>query len=181
MGRNRGWHVKIGKALLERCRPIELLVLDVDGVLTDGGIIVDDEGVETKVFFVRDGLAIKYWQRAGKKVAVVSARRSKATERRTEELGIEYLRQGTLDKLAVVDEILGAERLERRQACFVGDDVVDLAAMRAVGLGVAVADAAADVGPAATYVTQARGGRGAVREVIELVLRAQGRWQSLLE
>lgn len=172
--------MRIPKALRELCRPIELLVLDVDGVLTDGAIIIDDDGRETKAFFVRDGLAIKCWQRAGKKVAVVSARRSKVVERRSEELKIEYVRQGALDKLAVVDEILAAERLQRRQACFVGDDVVDLPSIRAVGLGVAVADAAADVAPAADYITQAAGGRGAVREVIELLLEAQGRWDEFV-
>ena len=168
-------------SLAERCAAIELLVLDVDGVLTDGGIIVDDNGVESKQFHVRDGAAIAYWRQAGKKVAIISGRRCRAVDHRATELGIERVYQARLDKRNALEELLRLEGLLARQTCVVGDDLADIPALKAAGLAVAVQDAVTEVRAAAHYVTQIPGGRGAVREVVELLLGVQGRWAKVVE
>ncbi len=167
--------------LADRCAEIELLVLDVDGVLTDGSIHVDDDGVETKRFHVRDGAGIAYWQRLGKRVAIISGRSCRAVDHRAAELGIERVYQGRLDKGPALDELLALERIPAGHACVVGDDLADIPAMRAAGLAVAVADAAPETRAAAHVVTQTPGGCGAVREVVELILQAQGRWSEIVE
>jgi 3-deoxy-D-manno-octulosonate 8-phosphate phosphatase (KDO 8-P phosphatase) len=167
-------------SLADRCAAIELMVLDVDGVLTDGGIIVDDNGVESKQFHVRDGAAIAYWRRLGKRAAIISGRSCRAVEHRAAELGIVRVYQGRLDKRNVLDEVLVLEGLTAPQACVMGDDLADLPPMHVAGLAVAVADAAPEVRAAAHYVTQTPGGRGAVREVIEQILQAQGHWAAVL-
>jgi 3-deoxy-D-manno-octulosonate 8-phosphate phosphatase (KDO 8-P phosphatase) len=164
----------------ERCTRVELLVLDVDGVLSDGAIIVDDLGVESKQFHVRDGAGIAYWRRMGKRVAIISGRSCAAVGHRASELGIERVYQGRLDKLAALEEVLAMEGLSADRACVVGDDLADIASMRAAGVSVAVADAVQEVRAVADHVTQAPGGRGAVREVIELLLRLQGTWPQIL-
>lgn len=161
-------------------QPIELILADVDGVLTDGSIIFTNEGIEIKRFNIRDGLGIKLWQRAGGKFGLITGRNSHIVNVRAGELGIEIVRQGTEKKVTAVKEILAQLRLEPQQACFIGDDLPDLAAMRYVGLGVAVADACVDVRQSADYVTHLNGGTGAVREVIEMILRAQQRWDDVL-
>jgi 3-deoxy-D-manno-octulosonate 8-phosphate phosphatase (KDO 8-P phosphatase) len=171
----------IDPALAARCQPIQLLVLDVDGVLTDGRITYTAEGVEVKSFHVRDGSAISFWQKMGKKVAVVSGRASRAVDVRAAELGITQVRQGASDKKLALRTILAATLLPPEQVCAVGDDLADLPLLRACGLAVAVADACAEVRAAAHYVTRTPGGRGAVREVVELILGAQGRWDALVE
>jgi 3-deoxy-D-manno-octulosonate 8-phosphate phosphatase (KDO 8-P phosphatase) len=164
-----------------RCAAIELLVLDVDGVLTDGLIVYADNGVEIKAFHVRDGSGLKLWQLAGKRAAVISGRRSRAVEVRAAELGIDPVIQGEAAKLAAYRRLLAGTALGPEQVAFVGDDLPDLPLLLNCGLGVAVADACAEVRTAAHYITQAQGGRGAVRETIELILRCQGRWQPLVE
>ena len=148
------------------------------GVLTDGGIWYDNQGVELKSFHIRDGLGIKLWQRAGFRFGILTARTSHIVKLRAQELGIDPVRQGFENKLPVAEEILRELKLEPEQACYIGDDLTDLPVIRFVGLGVAVADAAAEVRSAAHLVTQLSGGRGAVREVIELVMRCQGTWSS---
>ena len=163
-----------------RCQSIELIVSDVDGVLTDGGLIFDNEGIETKRFHVRDGMGVKLWQRAGYRFAILTSRTSHIVKLRAAELGIEIVRQGFESKLPVVKEIATDLGFSFDQVCFLGDDLPDLATMRCVGLGVAVADAAADVREAAHHVTELAGGRGAVRETIELILKAKNRWQDVL-
>ena len=168
-------------ALAARCQPIQLLVLDVDGVLTDGRITYTAEGVEIKSFHVRDGSALAYWQRQGRQVSIVSGRTSKAVDVRAAELGITHVRQGVADKKLALRAILGATSLRPEQVCAVGDDLPDLPVLRACGLAVAVADACAEARAAAHYVTRAPGGRGAVREVVELILRAQGRWDAIVQ
>jgi 3-deoxy-D-manno-octulosonate 8-phosphate phosphatase (KDO 8-P phosphatase) len=168
-------------ALSQRCAAIELLVLDVDGVLTDGAIVYTDNGVEVKSFHVRDGSALKLWQREGKRAAVISGRTSRAVEVRAAELGIAPVIQGMADKLAAYRDLLAGAGLRPEQVCFVGDDLPDLPLLRHCGLAVAVADACPEVRADAHYVTRAPGGRGAVREVIELILRCQGRWQRAVE
>jgi 3-deoxy-D-manno-octulosonate 8-phosphate phosphatase (KDO 8-P phosphatase) len=170
-------------SLAERCRRIELLVLDVDGVLTAGGIIqaTPDEGspvppVECKVFHVRDGLGLRIWKEAGKQAALISGRVSRVVEQRAAELGVLEVIQGTLDKGTALRGMLERRGLEAQRVAYVGDDIIDVPALRLCGLAVTVADGCAEAIAAAHYVTQRPGGRGAVREVIERILRCQGRW-----
>ena len=164
-----------------RCQAIELILADIDGVLTDGRVIVNNQGIETKQFHVRDGLGILLWQKAGYRFGVVSMRSSQVVKMRAVELGVSIVRQGSVDKLATTLEILAEHGLTPQQACYIGDDLPDLRAIRAVGLGVAVADACAEVREAAAYVTQVPGGGGAVREVVELILKAQRRWDDVIQ
>ncbi len=167
-------------SLEQRCQSIELVLADVDGVLTDGSIILDNLGIETKRFDIRDGMGIRLWQRAGYNFGVVTGRSSHIVKVRAAELGIEIVRQGSEHKLPATQDILAELGLRPEQACFIGDDLPDLPVVSAVGLGVAVADACAELREAADYVTNARGGRGAVRETIELILKAQQRWDALI-
>ncbi|MBX3413485.1 MAG: HAD hydrolase family protein [Pirellulales bacterium] len=167
--------------IADRCQPIELILSDVDGVLTDGAVIFNNQGIETKQFHIRDGSGIKLWQRAGYRFGVVTGRSSHIVEVRCAELGIEIIRQGMERKTAVVAEIARDLGLSWGQVCFIGDDLPDLPVLRQVGLAVAVADACAEVRGAAHHVTSAPGGRGAVREAIELVLKSQGRWDDLIQ
>ena len=162
-----------------RVAAVELLLLDVDGVLTDGSVIYADDGSELKRFHVRDGSGLKLWHAAGKRSAIVSGRKSVAVERRASELGIRLVLQGRDDKLAAFAEALAATGLRPEQVCAVGDDLPDVPLLRTCGLAVAVADACPEVRAAAHYVTAAPGGRGAVREAIEWLLTAQGRWTEL--
>lgn len=166
--------------LAERCSRVELLILDVDGVLTDGGIVYADNGVEIKAFHVRDGSGLKVWEKTGKKSAVLSGRTSSVVEIRAREAGITRICQGVINKLPVFQQLLADFGLKPEQACFVGDDILDLSVLRSCGLAVAVADACPEVIAAAQFVTKAHGGRGAVREVIELILHSQGKWQSIV-
>ncbi len=167
--------------LAERCLAIELLLLDVDGVLTEGSIVYGDDGTELKAFHVRDGSGLKVWELLGKRAALISGRRSPVVEVRAAELGIRPVVQGAADKLAVYREILAAGPWRIEQVCAIGDDIPDLGLLRNCGLAVAVADACSDVIADAHYVTRAAGGRGAVREVIELILRCQGHWAGVVE
>jgi len=165
----------------QRCESIRLILCDVDGVLTDGRISIDNRGIETKAFHIRDGQGIKLWQRAGYRFGLVTGRNSHIVQVRAGELGIDLVRQGVAEKLPVVLQLLDELGLAPEAACFVGDDLADLAAVRTVGLGVAVADAADEVRQAAAYTTSLPGGRGAVRETIELVLKNQHRWDDLVQ
>ncbi len=158
-----------------------MLVLDVDGVLTDGRIVYADDGVEIKEFHVRDGSALKLWQREGKRTAVISGRQSRTVEVRAAELGIAPVVQGAAEKLSAYRAILAETAMAPEQVCYVGDDVPDLPVLRHCGLAVAVADACVEVREDAHYVTRASGGGGVVRETIELILRCQGRWQLVVE
>jgi len=167
--------------LEQRCEQVELILADVDGVLTGGQIVFDNEGIETKQFNIRDGLGIKLWQRAGYRFGLITGRSSHIVKIRAAELNVELVRQTAEDKLPVALEILGSLNLEPPQVCYIGDDLPDLPVMRAVGLGVAVADGCAEVREAAHYVTSLGGGQGAVRETIELILKAQRRWDDLIQ
>jgi len=144
--------------LIDRCRPIELLLSDVDGVLTDGGVIFDNQGIEIKGFHIRDGLGVKIWQRAGRHFGLVTGRASHIVQLRAVELGIDLVRQGIEDKLAAVKQIISERRLRPEQVCFVGDDLPDLPVLRYVGLGAAVGDGSEDVQSSAHYVTKSAGG-----------------------
>jgi 3-deoxy-D-manno-octulosonate 8-phosphate phosphatase (KDO 8-P phosphatase) len=167
-------------SLRQRCAAIDVLVLDVDGVLTDGRIVYTDRGEEIKAFHVRDGSGLKFWRQLGKHVGIITGRSSPIVERRARELGIDAVTQGADDKRAALERMLREHGWERRQLCAMGDDLPDVPLLRASGLAVAVADACGEAKAAAHHVTQANGGHGAVREVIELLLRMQGRWHEVL-
>lgn len=159
--------------LHERARRIRLLVLDVDGVLTDGRLYFGASGEELKVFHVRDGAGLVALQRAGVTVAIVSGRNSPAVERRAAELGIRLVRQGATDKAHELEALAAKLGTTREEMACVGDDTPDLPMMRRTALAIAVADAHADVIEAADWVTTQKGGRGAVREVCDLLLHAR--------
>ena len=163
-----------------RCGPIELLLVDVDGVLTDGVIAIDDRGVETKHFHVRDGSAINLWRKAGKRAAILSGRWAPLVNRRAAELGISPVIQGAAQKGGPFRELIRDLGLDPRQVCYVGDDLADLPVLGAVGLAGCPADAAAEVRAVAHIVTQAAGGRGSIREVVEIILKHQGVWENLV-
>lgn len=167
--------------LSEKIRPIKLLLMDVDGVLTDGGITIDNKGVESKTFHVRDGHGIKLLQRAGVKVGIITGRKSEVVKHRAAELGIEILYQGMKVKMDAYSQILVDEGLKNGEVAYIGDDVVDLPVLNKVGFSVAVADASESLVPFVDYVTLAGGGRGAVREVVELILKAQGLWDDVMK
>jgi 3-deoxy-D-manno-octulosonate 8-phosphate phosphatase (KDO 8-P phosphatase) len=163
-----------------RAKAITLLLSDVDGVLTDGRLEFDDQGGEHKQYHIRDGLGIKLWQKAGHRFGIVTGRTSATVARRAAELGVQIVRQGAEDKLAAVKELIQELNVPADQIAYVGDDLPDLPAIKFVGLGIAVADASADVRDAALWITKAGGGHGAVRELIETILKAQGHWGDLL-
>ena len=173
---------RISKSLVLRMKRIKLFLCDVDGVLTDGSIFIGGER-EFKRFNIRDGLGLVLARRAGLKVGWVSARPSLATKLRAEELKIDFLvQQGdNLSKTAAIENLLAQEKLNWSDACFVGDDIIDLWPLTRAGLAVAVGDAMPEAKAAAHFVTKAVGGRGAVREAIELILRTQEKWKPFLK
>ena len=158
-------------------KPIRMILSDVDGVLTDGRIVIDNTGVESKSFHVRDGLGVRLWQRSGYSFGILTARTSQIVKLRAAELDVAIVRQGIADKLPVAREIFSEAGLEPSEICYIGDDLQDLPVLTEVGLPVAVADAAKEVRDAATWVTTLDGGCGAVREVIERLLKAKGSWE----
>ncbi|MGH9944518.1 MAG: KdsC family phosphatase [Pyrinomonadaceae bacterium] len=165
----------------QRAARVKLLLLDCDGVLTDGRITLLGEGDEQKSFHTRDGHGLVLLHRAGLRSGIISGRTSSAVERRARDLGIGYVRQGTWNKIKDFREVLEAAGVSEQEAAYVGDDVTDVPLMRRVGLSVAVADAGEETRAAAHYITQLPGGFGAVREVCELLLKAQGRWADLMK
>jgi 3-deoxy-D-manno-octulosonate 8-phosphate phosphatase (KDO 8-P phosphatase) len=160
---------------------IKLLLLDVDGVLTDGRIFYDNQGNELKGFDVKDGHGLKMLQRAGIKVGIITGRNSAVVSRRAQELGIDILYQGALRKLEPYLEILAEQNLLDEQVAYVGDDIVDLPVLVRVGFSATVADAVPDVFPYVDYVATRPGGRGAIREICDLLLRASGQWDEITE
>ncbi|HLA85196.1 MAG TPA: HAD hydrolase family protein [Thermoguttaceae bacterium] len=167
-------------SLEQRCHPIELILSDIDGVLTDGRLIFDNQGVESKAFHARDGQGICLWRKSGRPFGLVTLRDSRIVRDRAAELEIDILRQGVTDKLAAVEKIREELDLRPEQICYLGDDLPDVRVLGYVGLGVAVADACQEARQAARHVTTLPGGGGAVREAIEMILRAQGRWTDVI-
>ncbi|MGH8070691.1 MAG: KdsC family phosphatase [Candidatus Entotheonellia bacterium] len=167
--------------LLERARKTRLLIMDVDGVLTDGRIIQDCHGHELKVFDVKDGHGIVMAHRAKLRTALISGRESETITHRAQELGIELVFQKIWNKLEVYEKLLVDTQLMHDEVAYIGDDLVDIPLLRRVGFAVAVADAVDEVKAASHLITRRPGGQGAVREVIELILRAQSHWDTLLE
>jgi 3-deoxy-D-manno-octulosonate 8-phosphate phosphatase (KDO 8-P phosphatase) len=166
--------------VLQRARRIKLLLMDCDGVLTDARIWLTPDGDEQKAFHARDGQGISVWHRAGCQSGIISGRASSGVERRAHELKIKYVHQYAKNKIVALEEIIADAGVAVDECCFIGDDLGDIGVMRRVGLAVAVADAADDTKMAAHYVTILAGGHAAVREVIELILKAQGRWDELV-
>jgi 3-deoxy-D-manno-octulosonate 8-phosphate phosphatase (KDO 8-P phosphatase) len=167
-------------ALAERCKALKLILSDVDGVLTDGTVLLLPDGREAKMFHIRDGLGIVLAHRAGLRTGLVSGRRSEAVERRANELGMAILLQGIEDKRVALQQILEGEKLQSHEVAYMGDDVADLPVIREVGLSAAPADAPMEVRNEAFMITTAPGGRGCLREFIEAILKARGDWDGLL-
>ncbi|MBI4748893.1 MAG: HAD hydrolase family protein [Acidobacteria bacterium] len=166
------------ETVLERAKRIKVLLMDCDGVLTDGRIILLPDGQEVKAFNSQDGHGLKLAQRGGIRTGVITGRKSGALEQRAREVSIEFLYQNAKDKSSCLDELLQAEGFDPQTIAFVGDDLPDIPVMHRVGLGIAVHNAVPEVREHAHYVTRVTGGRGAIREVVELLLKAQGKWES---
>jgi 3-deoxy-D-manno-octulosonate 8-phosphate phosphatase (KDO 8-P phosphatase) len=160
---------------------IKMLVMDVDGVLTDGTVLINSDGSEGKNFSIVDGHGIKLWHRSGFKTAIISGRGSGATTVRAEQLSINYLQQGCKKKLPAFEILLEEAKLSAEEVIYIGDDLLDLPLVRRAGFGVAVANAVDELKAGADYVTKKSGGTGAVREVVEIVLKAIGKWDELME
>ncbi len=162
-----------------RARKIKMLVMDVDGTLTDGAVFVLPDGEEVKSYNVKDGLGILLAHLAGLKTAIITGKTSKSLEKRAEKLRVAEVRQGVLNKKPALEEILSRHRLQPGEVAYIGDDLGDLEVIKMVGLSAAVADAHPDVKRHSHFVCQQPGGRGAVREFIEFILAAQDKWTSL--
>jgi YrbI family 3-deoxy-D-manno-octulosonate 8-phosphate phosphatase len=167
--------------LEQRMQSVELILSDVDGVMTCGGICYDNQGVETKTFHVRDGMGIKLWQRTGYRFGVITARSSHIVKLRMDELNVDLVRQGTGNKLDAATEIMSEYSLSADQVCYIGDDLTDLALLNSVGLAASVSDGVDEVKKVAHMVTKSAGGEGAIRELIEAILKSQNRWEELLQ
>ena len=166
--------------LRDVCSKIELILSDVDGVMTDGGLYFADNGEQIIKFHIRDGMGVRLWREAGKRFGIVTGRKLESVKKRAADLWMDIVRLGIDDKLPEVDRLAAEFNISREQICFIGDDLLDLASIRAVGFGVSVADAPEDVRKAAKYTTSVRGGQGAAREVVELILKNTGRWDDVL-
>lgn len=160
---------------------VKLILTDVDGVLTDGSIVLNDRGEELKQFSVQDGLGVRLLQMAGIGVGFISSRESPVVQRRAEDLGVRLHFSGVKEKRPKLEEILRAEGIEAEETCYLGDDLLDIPCLRLVGFPVAVANARKEVKALAEYITRETGGQGAFREVCELVLKARGFWEPTVE
>ncbi|MGA3083636.1 MAG: HAD-IIIA family hydrolase [Thermodesulfobacteriota bacterium] len=167
-------------SILRKAKKIRLLLLDVDGILTDGRIFYNGKGQEIKCFYVQDGQGIRLLLREGIEVGFLSGRSSRAVEMRAEELGVSFLFQGIKDKIKIFEKLLQKTKLDPEQVSFMGDDFMDLLLLKKVGLSISVSNGHPLVQKKVDYVTRAAGGLGAVREVSELIFRAQGKWESIL-
>ena len=168
----------LSRKLRNKAKKIKLLVLDVDGVLTDGGIFIDDRGYETKRFDVRDGQGITLLRRCGIEVGFVTGRSSSIVRYRAKELGVKVVYQGVQDKAVIYDRLKQKFRLSDEQIAYVGDDIADLPVLQQAGFAATVGNSWSEIKSAVDYITDAEGGRGAVREVCEVLLRAQEIWRN---
>jgi 3-deoxy-D-manno-octulosonate 8-phosphate phosphatase (KDO 8-P phosphatase) len=172
-------------SVLELAAPVKLLLMDVDGVLTDGRLynVPDAAGnmIETKAFDSQDGIALQWLSWKGIKTGLISGRVSPATIERAKQTKFSYVYQGHIEKIPILNEILTDAGVQKSQVAYIGDDLTDIVVMHRVGLAIATANARAEVKQEAHYVTQAEGGSGAVREVVELILKAQGLWEEILQ
>lgn len=165
----------------QRASKVNLLLLDVDGVLTDGRIVYAEYGDELKFFDVQDGAGLVFWNRVGLKSAIITARTSRLVKRRAKELRVDFLAQGKLLKLPTYEELLKRFRVSDDEVCAIGDDLMELPILKRVGLSVAVPNAVDEVKAICHYITKRPGGRGAVREVIDMILKAKGLWDHLMQ
>ena len=170
---------KLSTNRIRKIKAIKILILDVDGVMTDGKIIYDDDGKEIKIFDVKDGHGIKLLMRAGIDVAIITARESKVVLHRARNLGIEMVYQKAMDKVIAFEDILKKRQLSPQETAYIGDELVDIPLLRRVGFAVTVKDAVADVKKRIDYITAKNGGCGAVREICELILKVQGKWEQV--
>jgi 3-deoxy-D-manno-octulosonate 8-phosphate phosphatase (KDO 8-P phosphatase) len=170
---------RIPKSLALKLARVKILLCDVDGVLTNATVLIGD-GREFKEFHIQDGLGLRLLQREGVKVGWISNRPSTATQQRADELKVDFLQQIKGSKVGAAESILADAGLRWEEVCYMGDDVVDLGAMKRAGTAIAVANAIEEVKALADYVTRAEGGNGAVREVVDLILKAQNKWQRLV-
>lgn len=168
-------------SLVDVCSKVRLILSDVDGVMTDGGIQLLDDGQQFVKFHIRDGMGVRLWREAGGRFGIVTGRDLQSVRRRAKDLWLDLVKVGIDAKLPAVDAIAEEMGVSREQICYIGDDLLDLATIRAVGFGVAVADAVEDVRRAAKYVTSVPGGQAPVREVVELILRNTGRWDDVMK
>ena len=166
--------------MIDRIKKVKALVLDVDGVLTDGKIIFESKGKDTKNFDVQDGFAIVLFKRAGFKTPIITARSSRVVTRRAKDLHIDKVYQNAFPKIKSFQKMLGDLKLKDEDVCFIGDDLPDLQVLRRAGFAVAVANAAQEIKKNVHYVTQKKGGEGAIREVVELILKGQGKWPEIV-
>ena len=171
----------IKENLREKAKKVKLLLLDVDGVLTDGRIIYDSGGRDLKFFDVHDGLGVYALKKAGIKTILITAKGSRAIRPRAHDMGVEKVFQNITPKTIVLDKIIGKYAVEANEICFAGDDLVDLCVMKRVGFPVAVFNACPEIKQAASYITIREGGRGAVREIAEVILKSQDKWQDILK
>lgn len=169
----------LSERLVSRLQRVRLFLCDVDGILTDGSVYMDGD-VETKRFNIPDGLGMRLLQREGVKIGWVSARPSLATSQRAKDLKIDFLHQSDGNKVTAIEKILSETELSWDDICYMGDDIVDLGALKRAGLAVTVPHALPECQDAAHYVTEAPGGDGAVREIVEMILKAQGKWEALV-
>jgi 3-deoxy-D-manno-octulosonate 8-phosphate phosphatase (KDO 8-P phosphatase) len=167
--------------LNSRAKRIKLVIFDVDGVLTDGRMVYDDKGREMKFFDVHDGVGIYLLNKSGIKTAIITARKTPVVSRRAKHLDIKHVFQGNHEKIKPYRSMLKKHNLKDSEVCFIADDVVDISIMRRVGLPVAVKNAVREVKHHAAYVTKRKGGRGAVREIAEIILKSQNKWNALLK
>ncbi|BCB95218.1 hypothetical protein JZK55_01400 [Dissulfurispira thermophila] len=181
MKKTEGRKQKTEDRIKKIAKNIKLLILDVDGVLTDGSIILDNEGNEFKAFHVRDGHGIKMLEKAGIKVAIITGRHSKVVERRAHELGITEVYQRCHIKSVAYEHLLEKIGISDNEVAYIGDDVVDIPIFKRVALPVATADAVEEAKSEAMIVTENRGGRGAVREICDLILKSNGKWKELID
>jgi YrbI family 3-deoxy-D-manno-octulosonate 8-phosphate phosphatase len=161
--------------------PIRLLLSDVDGILTTGALTFDNNGLESKTFHVRDGMGIKLWQKSGRSFGVITARSSRIVDHRMQELGVKLVQQGSQDKIADAQEILTDMNLTFENVGYIGDDLTDLGLLKRCGFSATVADGVPEVKQAVDYVTTASGGTGAIRELIEMILKSQNQWQQTIQ
>lgn len=180
MKKTKNQKPKTKNYLEEKARKVKLLLLDVDGVLTDGKIIYDSEGRDLKIFDVKDGLGVYLLKKAGILTILITARSSKVIKLRAKDMEVEEIFENAEDKRKILDHILRKYRVSSKEVCFVGDDLVDLSVMKRVGLAISVRDSCPEIKKISDYITKRKGGEGAVREVCELILKAKRKWEDLV-
>jgi 3-deoxy-D-manno-octulosonate 8-phosphate phosphatase (KDO 8-P phosphatase) len=171
----------IEEDLIDKVKKVKVLLLDVDGVLTDGRIVYDSKGRDSKFFDVHDGMGVYLLKKAGISTVLITAKGSRAIKPRAKDMQVDAVFENISPKTSILEKILAKYQLEKDELCFVGDDLVDLGLMKQVGLPIAVANACAEIKKAAVYTTTKEGGRGAVREVAELILKTKGKWEEAIK